>query len=79
MDLEMPTIEAIRKMVQRNEGVAFLPHMCVSEEIRQEILHEVRVTEMNIDRKIRLVYPAKRGLSHAAQAFLEVVGQARES
>jgi len=25
MDLEMPTIEAIRKMVQRNEGVAFLP------------------------------------------------------
>jgi len=74
MDLEMPTIEAIRKMVQRNEGVAFLPHMCVSEEIRQGILREVKVTEMHIDRKIRLVYPARRGLSHAAQAFLEVVG-----
>ena len=29
MDLEMPTIETIRKMVQRNEGVAFLPRMCV--------------------------------------------------
>lgn len=75
MDVEMPTIEAIRKMVQRNEGVAFLPHMCVSEEIRQGILQEVRVKEMNIDRKIRLVYPAKRALSHAAQAFLEVVGR----
>jgi DNA-binding transcriptional LysR family regulator len=74
MDLEMPTIEAIRKMVQRNEGVAFLPRMCVDEEIRQGILHEVKVKEMDVDRKIRLVYPARRVLSHAAQAFLEVVG-----
>jgi DNA-binding transcriptional LysR family regulator len=75
MDLEMPTIEAIRKMVQRNEGVAFLPRMCVGEEIRQGILREVRVMEMNVDRKIRLVYPARRALSHAAQAFLELVGE----
>jgi DNA-binding transcriptional LysR family regulator len=73
MDLEMPTIEAIRKMVQRNEGVAFLPRMCVDEEIRQGILREVKVREMNVDRKIRLVYPARRVLSHAAQAFLDVV------
>jgi len=74
MDLEMPTIEAIRKMVQRNEGVAFLTRMCVDEEIRQGMLREVKVTEMDVDRKIRLVYPARRVLSHAAQAFLEVVG-----
>ena len=33
----MPTVEAIRKMVQRNEGVAFLPRMCVEQEIRQGI------------------------------------------
>jgi DNA-binding transcriptional LysR family regulator len=74
MDLEMPTIEAIRKMVQRNEGVAFLPRMCVNEEIAQGILREVKVKEMNVARQIRLVYPARRALSHAAQAFLEVVG-----
>jgi DNA-binding transcriptional LysR family regulator len=74
MDLEMPTIEAIRKMVQRNEGVAFLPRMCVDEEIRQGMLREVKVKEMDVDRKIRLVHPARRVLSHAAQAFLEVVG-----
>lgn len=73
MDLEMPTIEAIRKMVQRNEGVAFLPRMCVNDEIAQGILHEVRVKEMNVDRKIHLVYPARRALSHAAEAFLELV------
>jgi DNA-binding transcriptional LysR family regulator len=73
MDLEMPTVEAIRKMVQRNEGVAFLPRMCVDEEVRQGIVCEVRVKEMNVDREIRLAYPARRALSHAAQAFLEVV------
>ena len=74
MDLEMPTIEAIRKMVQRDEGVAFLPRMCGDEEIRQGILREVKVKEMDVERKIRLVYPARRVLSHAARAFLEVVG-----
>jgi DNA-binding transcriptional LysR family regulator len=73
MDLEMPTVEAIRKMVQRNEGVAFLPRMCVDEEVRQGIICEVRVKEMHVDRQIRLAYPARRALSHAAQAFLEVV------
>ena len=75
MDVEMPTIESIRKMVQRNEGVAFLPLMCVQEEIRQGMLREVRVKEMTVDRPIRLVYPARRALSHAAQAFLRVVGE----
>lgn len=73
MDVEMPTVETIRKLVQRNEGVAFLPRLCVQQEVRQGALCEVRVTEMNVDRKIRLVYPAKRALSHAAKAFLELV------
>jgi DNA-binding transcriptional LysR family regulator len=73
MDVEMPTVETIRLMVQRNEGVAFLPKMCVEREIEQGVLCEVKVTEMHVERKIRLVYPAKRALSHAARAFLEVV------
>jgi DNA-binding transcriptional LysR family regulator len=73
MDVEMPTIETIRRMVQRNEGVAFLPRMCVEQEIEQEILREVRVPELYLERKIRLVYPAKRALSHAAKAFLELL------
>jgi DNA-binding transcriptional LysR family regulator len=73
MDVEMPTVETIRKMVQRNEGVAFLPKMCVEQEIQQQRLCEVRVPELKVERKIRLVYPAKRGLSHAAKAFLELI------
>ncbi len=74
MDVEMPTIETIRKLVQSNLGVAFLPRMCVEQEIEQKRLCEVRVKEMHVERKIRLIYPTHRGLSHAAKAFLEVVG-----
>jgi DNA-binding transcriptional LysR family regulator len=73
MDVEMPTVETIRRLVQRNEGVAFLPRMCVEQELEQKAMHEVRVEELDIERKIRLVYPARRALSHAAKAFLEVV------
>ena len=74
MDVEMPTIETIRKLVQRNVGVAFLPRMCVEQEIEQGLLCEVRVKEMHVERKIRLIYPTRRALSHAAKAFLEVLG-----
>lgn len=73
MDVEMPTVETIRRMVQRNEGVAFLPRLCVEQEVESGLLHEVRIEELSVDRKIHLVYPAKRALSHAAKAFLEVV------
>jgi len=74
MDVEMPTIESIRWFVQQNLGVAFLPRMCVEQDIAKHVLHEVRVKEMHVERKIRLVYSTRRALSHAAKAFLEVVG-----
>jgi DNA-binding transcriptional LysR family regulator len=77
MDVEMPTVETIRRLVQDNEGVAFLPRMCVEQEIKQDLLREVKVKELNLERKIRLVYPARRALSHAAKAFLEVVRRAK--
>ena len=73
MDVEMPTVETIRKLVQRNEGVAFLPRMCVEQEIQQGTLKEIQVTEIHVERNIRLLYPARRALSHAAKAFLELV------
>lgn len=73
MDVEMPTVETIRKLVQRNEGVAFLPRMCVEQEIQQGTLREIQVNEIQVDRKIRLLYPARRALSHAAKAFLDLV------
>jgi DNA-binding transcriptional LysR family regulator len=74
MEVEMPTVEAIRIMVQRDEGVAFLPRLCVDQDLQQGILREVRVRELKVDREIRLISPARRALSHAAKAFVELVG-----
>jgi DNA-binding transcriptional LysR family regulator len=73
MDVEMPTVETIRMMVARNEGVAFVPKMCVEQDLEQGLLKEVKVEELTVERKIRLIFPARRVLSHAAQAFLEIV------
>ena len=77
MEVEMPTIETIRKLVQLNMGVAFLPKMCVEQEIQAGALMEVAVTEIHVERKIRLIFPAKRQTSHAARAFLDLVYQKR--
>ncbi len=71
MDVEMPTLETIRRLVQHNEGVAFLPRMCVEQEIKQDLLREIRVKELNVERKIRLVYPARRALSHAVEKAVQ--------
>ncbi len=73
MDIEMPTIETIRKLVQSNLGVAFIPRMCVEDEIANQSLCAVKVKELHVERKIRLVHPSRRALSYAANAFLEVI------
>ncbi|MBK9168841.1 MAG: LysR family transcriptional regulator [Bryobacterales bacterium] len=75
MPVEMPTIETIRKLVQGDQGVAFLPRMCVEQELEQGTLCAVEVRELQMERKIRLLFPAKRALSHASRAFLDLVVQ----
>jgi len=47
--------------------------MCVEQELEQGTLREIKVKELDVERKIYLVYPAARTLSHAARAFLELV------
>ena len=70
MRIEMPTIETMRRLVQNNLGVTFLPKMCVEQQIQDGSLCEVSVREVGMERTIRLVYPARRALSHASEAFL---------
>jgi DNA-binding transcriptional LysR family regulator len=73
MDIEMPTVETIRWMVEANQGVAFLPRMCVEQEIAEKRLVSVRVPEIDVERKIYLVQPSRRAVSYAADAFLQLV------
>ena len=73
MNVEMPTLETIKQAVVHQMGVAFLPRMTVQAELESGALVEVPVKELKVERKIRLVHPSKRQLSHAARAFLEVI------
>jgi len=72
MDVELPTLEAIRRFVAMGNGVALVPAVCVQGELARGELVRVPVPELQFERKIRIVYRKKAALSHAAQAFLKL-------
>ena len=69
----MPTIESIKKFVAMGNGVALVPELTVEEEIARGELVRVPVNELNFERRLRIVYRRNATLSHAAQAFLQIV------
>lgn len=73
MEVEMPTIESIKRFVERGMGVAIVPRMCVQREVDGGQLVEVRIREMRLRRDLFLIYRRDRPLSHAAGAFMGIV------
>jgi DNA-binding transcriptional LysR family regulator len=47
----------------------------VEREIREGVLKEVRLRQMNIERRLYMVYRQDRALSAAAQELVEIVGR----
>lgn len=72
MDVELPSIEAIKKFVTAGNGVALLPLIVVHEEIKRGDLVHVPVPELRFERKLRIVYRKNVALSHSARAFLTI-------
>jgi DNA-binding transcriptional LysR family regulator len=72
MDVEMPTIEAIKKFVGMGNGVALIPAICVEGELARGELICVPCKELVFERKVRLVYRKNATLSHAARAFMSI-------
>jgi DNA-binding transcriptional LysR family regulator len=70
--LSLPSLDAIKRAVEMGLGVALLPRRCALGEISRGELIEVRVPELRAPRQVRFVYRREGGLSHAAQAFLDV-------
>lgn len=73
MDIELPTIEAIKRFVERKKGVAIVPRMCVEEELVRGDLRELRIPQMRIQRRLYLVYRQDRPLTAAAQALIDLL------
>ena len=69
---ELPTVETIKKFVAMGMGVAFVPRMCVQEELARREFVALPVSELRIQRKLRLIYRRHSTLSAAAEGFLEV-------
>ena len=75
IQIALPSLEAIKRAVELQMGVALLPRRCALTEIARGTLVAVRVPEVRLPRQVRLVYRRRGELSHAAAAFLEMVRQ----
>jgi DNA-binding transcriptional LysR family regulator len=73
MDLELPTLQAIKQFVATGNGVALVPEISVETELARGELVRIPVRELQLKRKLRLIYRKGANLSHAARAFLKVV------
>lgn len=73
MDIELPTVDSIKKAVEHGKGVALIPGICAAEELSKGKLVTVPVRELTFERKVRIAYRKNSTLSHAARAFLDVV------
>jgi DNA-binding transcriptional LysR family regulator len=72
MDIELPTLQAIKRFVAMGNGVALLPEISVESELARGELVRIPVRELRLHRKLRLIYRKSASLSHAARAFLKV-------
>ena len=73
MGVELPSLDAIKRFVQMGNGVALVPGLTVQNDLASGALVRVRIKELQLERKLRLVYRRQANLSHAAVAFLKVV------
>jgi len=72
-DVEMPTIESIKRFVQMGMGVAIVPRMCVRWEVEKKLLAEVRIRQMKMPRSLYLISRRGARLSHAAEGLLRLL------
>ena len=72
-DIEMPTIESIKRFVQMGMGVAIVPRMCVCWEVERKLLAEVRIRQLKMPRSLYLVSRRGARLSHAAAGLMRLL------
>jgi DNA-binding transcriptional LysR family regulator len=79
IDVELPSLEAVRRFVELGNGVALVPALTVERELKSGALTRVRVKELQMERKLRLVHRREANLSHAAIEFLRGVREYAEA
>lgn len=73
--VELPSLEAIKRLVETDGGVALVPKLAARVELRTGRLKGLSVNELKLERKLNIVYRKNSVLSHAAQEFLKIAKQ----
>jgi DNA-binding transcriptional LysR family regulator len=79
ISMELPTLEAIKRFVERGMGVALVPRLTAQAEIARGQLAALTVREMKLERRLHLIYRKGATLSHAARAFLRVAKELQKT
>src|SRR5256886_5911723 len=72
MDIELPTLQAIKRFVAMGNGVGLLPEISVENELARGELVRIPVRELRLHCKLRLEYRKSARPSHASRAVLKV-------
>ncbi len=70
--IELPSLEAIKRLVEKGVGIALVPKLTAQNEITNGQLHAISVREMKLERKLNIIYRRNSVLSHAAKSFLKL-------
>ena len=68
--VELPTLEAIKRLVERGLGVALIPRRVAQEELARGDVVALEVREMRLERAVHLLHREGAELSQAARAFV---------
>jgi DNA-binding transcriptional LysR family regulator len=71
--LELATVETIKRFVQLKIGLAFVPRMCVADELERGSLVSVPVDDLSYVRTLWVTHRRGMTFSHAAAAFLAIL------
>ena len=72
ISVELPSLEAIKRLVETGTGIALVPKLTAKSEIAAGQLAGLSVKEMKLERKLNIVYRKNSVLSHASQEFLKI-------
>ena len=73
ISVELPSLEAIKRLVEKGVGVALIPKLTAQSEIFGGQVKALSVQEMKLERKLHIIYRRNSVLSHAAKVFLKLV------
>jgi DNA-binding transcriptional LysR family regulator len=77
--MQLDSIEATKKMVEMNLGIALLPALAVDREIKLGTLHKVHIEAAEpVEREIAVMYRRNKPQSGPMAAFLDLLGQIYE-